>query len=196
MTDPKFRGEEPLKSLVKIAGKRHLAELYYRKSVTQKGIAPRIVEPYGLTQGKQDPLVRCYQLDPQEGWRYFMIHKLDRVNDTGTPFKPRRRITLPQVKVDQRFEPDPHWTTPIRQYRNQVGDAMADGVLTREEFAQIEAFRQENDITMDEVRFVHASIFHRCLGAVLEDGIVDEDERKEIKFLHKVMSRLGWSVGD
>ena len=138
-----FRGEEPLKRLVEIAAKKHLAEVFYRKTATSEAIAPRTVEPYGLTQGKQDPMVRCYQLDQQEGWRYFMIHKLDDVRDTGTTFKPRRRITLPQVKVDQRYEPDPHWTKSIQHYRNLVGDAMADGVVTRDEIREIETFKQE-----------------------------------------------------
>ena len=196
MAKPKFHTEDPLKKLVEAASRRHLAELFYRKGVTRSALPVRLVEPYNLTQGKQDAMVRCFQRRPQEGWRFFMIHKLDRVSDTGISFTPRAKITLPTGEIQQEYEENSAWTWALKQYRDLVGDALADGVVTREEWAQIKQFRMKNKITIEQVRFVHATIFHRCLGAVLDDDLVDDDERAQIRFLHKVLSRLGWTVSE
>lgn len=141
-------------------------------------------------------MVRAFQLKPQSGWRFFMIHKLEDVVDTGKPFKPRRKITLPQLKIAQRYEKNETWTSALKQYRNLVGDAMADGTVTTDELQEIEALKREKGLTIENIRFVHASMFHRCLGAIIEDNIVDEDERMQIRFLHRVLSKLGWSVAD
>ena len=32
------------------------------------------------------------------------------------------------------------------------------------------------------------------LDALIEDGTVDDEERAQLRFLHKVLSTLGWSV--
>jgi len=196
MDEPVFHGEKPLRELIAIASRTHLAELHYRKGVTSVSARARIVEPYNLTQGKQDAMVRCYQRQPKEGWRFFMIHKLDRVADTGEAFEPRARITLPTAHVTTTAEPESGWTPGLKGYRNLVSDAMADGVVTAQELRQIEQYKREHNITRDQLRFVHASVFHRCLGAVLDDGIVDDEERRQIRFLNKVLSKLGWSVAD
>jgi hypothetical protein len=39
-------------------------------------------------------------------------------------------------------------------------------------------------------------MFLRCLGAIIEDGEVDADERLQLSFLNRVLRALGWSVTD
>ena len=89
-----------LSRLVDLAANRRLAVVYYRKGATSATIRPRLVEPYTFVEGRQDLMIRCYQLEhdgdaSESGWRFFMSHKIDRVEATAIEFKPRRRITLP-----------------------------------------------------------------------------------------------------
>lgn len=189
-----FRGEKPLDVLIEVAGQCHCAAITYRKGATNKDLPRRIIEPYSFTDGKQDVMVKAFQLEPEAGWRFFMIHKLEDVRDTGRPFKLRARVTLPDATVEHRYDRDEAWSQGRKWYRNLVSDALADGVVTKDELRSIESFRAAHRLTADDVRFVHASLFHRCLGAVIEDGTVDDEERAQLRFLHKVLSTLGWSV--
>lgn len=196
MTRQTFRGDPALQTIVTAGLQRHLVEVLYRKKATATHEPLRLVEPYGLTQGKQDPLVRCYQIRPEEGWRFFMIHKLEQARDTGAAFTPRAHITLDRCILEKPQEDLGPWTPSLRAYRNVVSDALADGKLTRGEVQEAEACRTEHGLAPEQVRFVHASLYHRCLGAVLEDGVFDDAERQQIKFVHLVLRHLGWSVGD
>jgi predicted DNA-binding transcriptional regulator YafY len=182
--------------LVNLAKANRCGELYYRKGATRETIRPRIVEPYAFVQGKQDLMVHCYQLLPEEGWRYFMAHKIDRVADGGEPFTPRRSISMPTGEVDEVYRPDPLWSEGRRSYRDLVGDALADGSMDAEEREEVERVIRVYSLTMDDIRFVHASLYHRCLGAVIEDGFVTDVEIEQIRFLHRTLWQIGWCVGD
>ena len=185
-----------------MAATRRLAVMYYRKGVTRAKIPPRLVEAYTFTEGKQDLMVRCFQLEQDgdagvSGWRFFMSHKIDRVEPTSIEFKPRRRITLPTGEVCDSFLPSEHWENDGRRvYRDFVGDALADGAIDAGERFDLEGIKQKYKLTPDDIRYVHASVYHRCLGAVLDDGFLTDDEESQIRFLHGAMSSLGWSVGD
>ncbi|MCH7872315.1 MAG: twin-arginine translocation signal domain-containing protein [Planctomycetes bacterium] len=72
----------------------------------------------------------------------------------------------------------------------------ADDRVTREERDEIEEFSKEHSLNIERRRFVHAALFHRCLGAVLDDGVIDAQERAQLKFLDRVLSSLGWSITD
>jgi len=185
-----------LKTLAELGSQRRLAELYYRKGVATKSLPRRLVEPYTLTQGAQDAMVLCYQIEPEEGWRFFMLDKIDRVADAGAIFNPRRKIRIDAGETDLRYEERPYWTPELQTYRDMVSDALADGKVTKEERLEIETFAMSNGISLQQLRFVHASIFHRCLGAIIEDGEVDAEERAQLQFLHRVLQALGWSVTD
>ena len=76
-------------------------------------------------------MVRCYQLEPEEGWRFFMLHKIDRIEGTNESFLPRAKITLTTGEILQSFEPDPTWTDNARIYRDMIGDALADEERTQ-----------------------------------------------------------------
>lgn len=189
---PTFRGEGPLEQLVAIAGRQCLAELHYRKTATARDLVPRIVEPYSFTQGKQDVMVKCFQLEPEAGWRFFMIHRIEKVCDTGRLFEPRAKISMQQVIVDPTYEQLDVWNTAMKHYRNLVSDAMADGRVTEEERLEADRFARDNKLSTAQRRFVHASLFHRCLGAILEDERIDDEELAQLQFLSKVLTSMGW----
>lgn len=185
-----------VQTLAELGSRRRLAELYYRKGSSSKKLPRRLVEPYNFTQGSQDVMVRCYQIEPEEGWRFFMLHKIDRVADAGAIFNPRRTVRLDTGEIDLTFQERPYWTPELQGYRDLVSDALADGKVTKEERLEIETYAMNNGISLQQLRFVHASIFYRCLGAILDDGQVDADERVQLRFLNRVLRALGWSVTD
>lgn len=189
-------------TLVECASDQCLAVVYYRKGVASKGIKPRLIEPYCFTGGRQDLMIRCFQLEhdgdaDESGWRFFMVHKIDRVEKTTLRFKPRRKIKLPTFELSEQFEPDPSWShNGRRSYRDYVGDAIADGRLDPDEIFDLEKLKSDHRLTEDDLRFVHASVYHRCLGSVLEDGFFCHEEIEQIRFLHNSLRLLGWAVGD
>lgn len=185
-------------AIVQAARGRHVLEMVYRKHVTKYMADPRYVEPYNFTQGKQDMMVRCYQIAPKEGWRFFMIHKIESVQATPQTYHPRVKITLPTGDVDVRYREEPIevWTEDAQIYRDMTSDALADATFSKEEFNQIIAFRRSSKLTNEQVQYIHYSLYHRCLGAILDDGHVDQPERLQIRFLHRVLDRLGWAIGD
>lgn len=189
-------GSDKTEIIIELAQKRHLAEILYQKSPADAAPPPRVIEPYSISQGKQDIMIRGYQVEPDEGWRYFMKHKIVGVRDTGREFEPRRRITMDVKNIRQTFEPWAEWSEGVKMYRDAVMDILADMVVTDEERANADEMRRENGIGDEMMRSVHATIFSNCLTHILADGVVDEQERNQIKALHSCLRKLGWSVGD
>lgn len=195
-------GSVHVESLIDAASNQRLAVLFYRKCVRSDVTKPRLVEPYSFSDGRQDLMVRCYQLEhdgdaSESGWRFFMSHKIANVEKTTLPFRPRRKITLPTGEVKQACIPDLNWESEGRRvYRDYVADALADGVLSPHEKFDIEGVKQRFKLKDEDIRFVHAALYHRCLGEVLLDGCVDQDELSQIKFLHEALRQMGWAVGD
>lgn len=191
-----------IETLVRMASNQRLAELHYRKGVTGGTIKPRLVEPYHFVQGTQSIMVRCYQLQHGEdasesGWRFFMAHKIHWVEETTIEFRPRRKITLPTGAIAEAFEMKPTWEADGRRaYRDVLSGCLADGTLSTGERCDLHQIVQKYKLTDDDVRFVHASTYHHCLGAVIEDGFVSEKEIADIRFLHDSMHKLGWAVGE
>lgn len=188
--------------MIDMASKTCVAVIYYRKGVTNATAPPRLVEPYSFADGKQDLMIRCYQLEKdgdggESGWRFFMSHKLERVEPTTIQFRPRRKITLPTGEVNVVAAQSPHWELDGRRvYRDLVVEALADGSLNARELFDLEHVKQTYRLTADDIRYVHASVYHRCLGSVLEDGFFAAEEGDQIRFLHRAMKALGWSVGE
>ncbi len=193
----------PMQTLIDLASNNRVARIHYRKTISAANDQPRLVEAYNLTVGQGDPMVRVYQLSPDEGWRFFMIRKITQVDDGGSAFEPRAAVTL----GDSIREPKPLDNLesleeePIEQdrsahYQALVGDAMADGTVSPDEFQSIQQFISASGLTTSEMHFVHATLFHQCLGAILEDGRVDDHECAQIQFLHRVLQVLGWGVVD
>lgn len=182
--------------IVDLASANRCVEIWYRKGATSEPIHPRTIEPYTWVEGKQDLMIRAYQVEPEPGWRFFMVHKIEAARDAGSAFKPRRAVHLPTGIISESYIPTPNWTEGRRLYRDLVGDAMADGKLDAAERAEIARVHRAYELTAADTRYVHASIYHRCLGAIIDDGWITDDEQDQIRYLHRVMTALGWAVGD
>ena len=185
-----------MKQLIELAQNRRVVELSYRKHLTSAEAVPRLVEPYNFTQGQQDVILRCYQLEPDQGWRFFMVHKIDEIKDGGEPFQPRVKVTLNESDLDPSKRPQTSgaWSDRVKRYRDLVSDAMADETVTKEELEEIRSYVSDSGLSEEERKYVHAALFHRCLGAVIEDGEVSSAEVAQIQFLHRVLKALGWGV--
>lgn len=188
-----------LNTLTALALAHRCALIHYRSRLAHERTEARTVEPYALTQGKEDAMVRCFQLGPEEGWRFFMLHKIDRVADAGATFVPRQEITIATDAAAEFGGPalrplrDP-WTDEMRRYRDLVSDAIADGLVSKATFEQIKEFGSGTGMTEEQVRFVHASLFYRCLGAILRDGTVEREQLAELRLVQRVLTGLGWGV--
>lgn len=188
--------------LIESAANARLAVLYCRKGATAEYSAPRLEEPYSFAQGKQDLMVRCFQLEhdgdtDESGWRFFMSHKIQHAEPISIAFKPRRKVVLPTGEVTHVYEPDPNWKMKGRQqYRDLICNALADGRVDPREFANLQAIKKELGLDQDDIRYVHAALYHRCLGYIIEDGVVQEPEVEQIAFVHETMRKLGWAVGE
>jgi len=188
--------DRELRRLIKLAKRQKTVALTYRKGVTNDTAHERTVEPYNFVQGKQDVMVYCYQVAPKEGWRFFMLHRIESVKDAGFAYEPRRPVTLPTGEIEQRYQQSPDWSDPKQMYRDLVSDGLADWKLTEKEAIEIIELRAKHKLSLADIRFVHASLYHRCLGAVVEDGFLTNTEVRQIRYLHKMLGKLGWCVGD
>lgn len=186
-----------LATLARLASSRQLARVVYRKHISPEADPPRVIEPYNLTPGQNDLMLRCYQVQPDEGWRFLMLSRIVRVEDAGRPFQPRVRVTISPEDLPEGVAPAAAPADDrVARYRSMVSEALADDTVTREEFERIRAFVDRSGLTVPEMQFVHAELFHACLGAIIEDGRIDAHERAQIRFLHRVLGALGWSVID
>ncbi|MBK9119144.1 MAG: WYL domain-containing protein [Phycisphaerales bacterium] len=186
-----------VRALVELAELRRMVRLTYRRSLSALRPDRRIVEPYSFAHHFNDIVLRCYQHEPEAGWRFLRLARIDAVEDGGQAFQPRRRIHLPTEEfLPEAPATSSPWTPELRAYRDLIYDALADGKLTEEERLSAQQFALERGILLSQLRFVHAAVFHECLGLILEDGEVEDDERAQLRFLHRVLTALGWSVSE
>lgn len=188
---------EQLEMLKRLAAERRCAELHYGTRLTPSPPLPRLVEPYALLQGTQDVLVRCYQLRPEPaGWRTFMLHKIDRVVDTGIPFMPRQEVTIAadETPIFGGEAPRAPWTEDLRLYRDLVAEALRHGLVDEEKLDEIRTFAERAGLRPEQVRWVHAVLFQRCLNGVIRDGTVGPEQLSEIRLVQRVLKGLGWGV--
>lgn len=187
---------EQLETLKRLAAERRCAELHYRDRLTPSRTVARLVEPYALLQGTQDVLVRCYQLRPDEGWRTFMLHKIDRVIDTGVHFTPRQEVTIAadETPIFGGEAPRAPWTEDLRLYRDLVAEALRHGLVDEEKLSEIRSFAERAGLRPEQVRWVHAVLFQRCLNGVIRDGVVGPEQLSEIRLVQRVLKGLGWGV--
>ncbi len=78
-------------------------------------------------------------------------------------------------------------------YQGQLEQAVADGVLTPDEVAQLERLRAEGALSDAEVRMAALAVYRRALGAAMADARVTEDEAAT---LHHMQELLGLSERD
>lgn len=188
-----FTGEQ-MNALIDLAKKNRVAKIIYQKASTDLNPHPRLIEPYSLTQGKQDIMLRAYQLDPEEGWRYFMFHKITQISDGDKIFTPRRRMSFIHGIVAKTYEPYEAWNESVQEYRNIVLNCLADYKITKKESFMLENFKSTNNITPEQMRSVHASIFSNCLNHIISDGIVDTSEEQQLFTINVCLSACGWGI--
>ena len=186
--------KEILEQLKGIAERNHVAVIQYKKSPLDNNPPLRLIEPYSVTQGKQDMLLRAYQLDAEEGWRFFMLHKIIDVRDHGTIFTPRRKVTLAQGIITHVFEPYEAWNQSVKEYRDLILSVLSDMRVTNWEKEAIDGFKLRNKISDPQIRSVHLSIFSTCLQHKLSDGLIEDEEESEIHTINECLTICGYGI--
>lgn len=183
-----------VKTLIDITKQYHVASIRYQKATLDQNPHWRLIEAYSLTQGKQDYLLRAYQIDAEEGWRFFMLHKIIEIRDHGSVFTPRRKITIIDGIVSNVYEPYEAWDKHVQKYRDLVLNALADRYLSVYERKQIIEFQNKYNLSIQQIRSVHASIFLNCLTHLLSDGLVNDEEEKEINLVNQYLKDCGCAI--
>lgn len=185
-------------------------ELYYKKAPDEDPIE-REVEPYYFTDGREDVLLRAYQRRPEEGWRFFMLHRIHRLRVTGNSFWPRARVELQsgemfggRARMLGAVDPDygqeievkvyGEKGKAIRAYRRKVASALADMSISLEESAELSEFRLKNGLDDQITRGVHYKLFAQCLNGIVRDGVVTNEELTEAKQLNELLKMCGMGI--
>jgi predicted DNA-binding transcriptional regulator YafY len=187
-------GNKILDSLTDLAAKKHVAAIKYQKALNDTDPKQRLIEPYSLSQGKQDIMLRAFQISPEAGWRFFLLHKIVEVVDQGSSFKPRGKVSLPTGQISKTYEPYENWTEPIQKYRDLVLSALADRCVSESEKKRLKKFTEKNAISIDDIRVVHLNILYVCFQHALSDGVVDEAEMRDIEKLNSCLLECGCGI--
>lgn len=169
-------------------------KILYRKAAVDNSPHPRVIEPYSLTTGKQDTMLKAFQINPEEGWRFFMLHKIIEAKPLIQPFKPRGRISVHTGIVLKVYEPYESWTSAICEYRDMILDILSDMSVSDAEREALVKFRLENHINDAQMLSVHGSLFSNCLVHVLTDGLIDTEEKRIIRDLHACLQECGMGI--
>lgn len=78
-------------------------------------------------------------------------------------------------------------------YRKRLLEAVADGVITNEEFAELEALRERHEISRAEARMAALAAYRRVLGAAVADAELSADEDAT---LQRLQQQLGLRTDD
>ncbi len=84
------------------------------------------------------------------------------------------------------------WTVRRRrrarqQYRDMLQRALADGRLTPEEMAELDALRAQKDLSHTEVRMIARAVYRGALRSALEDAVLTPEEDAH---LHRIQQEL------
>jgi DNA polymerase-3 subunit epsilon len=75
-------------------------------------------------------------------------------------------------------------------------DAISDFVITDEDVEGLKYLRDSTDLSEEQLRAVHASVFIWTLSEYAGDHALDDQERDKLRQLHQCLSRLGWAPGE
>ena len=78
-------------------------------------------------------------------------------------------------------------------YALQLEAALADGILTADEAAELEAIRSRRDVSQDEARLVALALYRRALRDAAADARFTQDEQKR---LGQLQEQLGLTAED
>lgn len=154
----------------------------------------RHLEPYSLTPGREEAILRAFQISPEEGWRYFLLDKIVGIR-LGEVFEPRQALHLELGELEDRFNPWPEsWDEDVIEYRNAVVETLANMNVDSGEVQALQHMRDEIGISVELMRGVHYMIFKNCLEQIVEDGVVTEAELAQIKELNACLQRCGAGI--
>lgn len=71
----------------------------------------------------------------------------------------------------------------INAYANSLAEALADGVINKEEKTALENVRSSSDFSSEAIRDAHHDAFLNVLYSMSEDGVVDDDELQKLTIL-------------
>lgn len=78
-------------------------------------------------------------------------------------------------------------------YVKLVFDVVKDGEVSDEELSEIEAIQQEQNLTNEEVRAAHATVFAEVIQRFTEDRFLDDREAAFLVKLREALKRAGWA---
>ena len=174
------------RAIASIAQSNRIADIVY-----QKGSEPpyrRVVEPYLLEKSRYAILIRCFQLEPQSGWRIFKESKILEVRDTGRSFVPRRPVRFDLSILESRRHPK----GPEYEYTAILSDYLSDLEINDGEACELQRIQRDLGLSDDAIRGVHCQLFGAAIGEVNEDGKVDDDEAEYLRRYRHCLIRAGW----
>lgn len=172
------------------ASSRHIIRIRYRKTDSDLNPPHRLAEPYSMSQGRQDIMLKAYQIEPENGYRFFVLQKIVDVVDTGNTFTPRRAIRKKTIKDCENNIPD-NWPDRMKAYQGLVMGILADSIVTAQELRAAETCRQTRSISDNERRLVHECLYMDCFRNIMADGAIDDEERSALISIDKNLSLLG-----
>lgn len=83
----------------------------------------------------------------------------------------------------------------LHQYWDEITTVLADLEVTRGEVTTLERKKKQLELTVEEVRGIHARAFANLLTQCVEDRVINTDEKKQLHRLYQCLSKLGWAPG-
>jgi hypothetical protein len=197
-------------ALIDLAGNNRVARIEYLK-FGSRGSAVRFVEPYDLF-GSEISVVRCWELEPNEGpvgWRNLRLDRIENVSDGGRSFEPRRQITIHgngsggasaaagehrnEGPVPVRIERAESDLSPAAlAYRAMLERCVISGNLAAGAVSG-NGHRAGDGLDEQQRRAIHARVFASALNEAALDGIVTDAEEKYLREVQQFLGTLGWA---
>lgn len=79
------------------------------------------------------------------------------------------------------------------RYWDALKTVLADLEVTDEELAYVQ--QERGELSIDQVRVLHARAFAGVMSQFASDQCLDEKEVRKLRRLHACLSKLGWAPG-
>jgi len=190
---------DPLPLLMRNTGQGVLSRIKYDKE-DGRAASVRLIEPKSMVEGASGLLIRSVQIEPKRGVRHFMVRRIIDVQPTDVPL----RTTNNQFCAGEVIMTG--WSSPnageqsgsavgavwFVEYANAVREAIDDYQLEDWELGRIKELRNRLNLSLGQLRAVHAYIFAECLTSYAIDGDLDADEEEQIEQVAACLDELGW----
>ena len=174
--------------------------LWYRRA-DETPEAYREVEPYSITEGKQGAaLLRAYQVKPDPGWRYFLLHHIMEASITAHIFKPRRSISITQDRIQKLQNAHKPGTVSsscmhaVNPYREMLLVHAGELVINQDQAGQLIQLRDAQHLSDQQMLAAYYSVFNELMHAVLDGSEVTPEEIEQLKKLNESLRKCGAGV--